>query len=113
MGREMPESAIVLFTLIDTLIFLFFYANVHLIRVITHSSLETIPVFQHVPGDEGGIHGPATVSDRLVASQAVSVVDANDRKEEVRKQEAGMTECLLVWTSSIMDRVTLPNDSDL
>lgn len=54
MGREMPESAIVLFTLIDTLIFLFFYANVHLIRVITHSSLETIPVFQHVQGMKAG-----------------------------------------------------------
>lgn len=35
MGREMPESAIVLFTLIDTP---FFYANVHLIRVITHTA---------------------------------------------------------------------------
>lgn len=54
MGREMPESAIVLFTLIDTLIFLFFYANVHLIRVITHSSLETIPVFQHVQEMKAG-----------------------------------------------------------
>lgn len=70
-----------LFTLIDTPIFLnffFLYANVGLIRLITHSSLGSVPACS---ADEGGIHGPATVPERLVASRAVSAVDANDRKQ--------------------------------
>lgn len=83
MGWEMPESAIVLFTLIDGPAFFFFSCKcLHLLRVITHRAEGSNHPLPARAGDEGGTHGAAVARRIPKGRRAVSSVDDNDMKRE-------------------------------